>query len=255
MYLRAVHAERHIPNLRKFIFDNPLGLITTAIDSPNHPLLQTSHVPFVLDVQNEADEEELGILRGHMARANPQTKAMIEDLTKHITSDSSHDKSNNNGGSLEREVMVLFNGPAHHYVTPKFYKETKPATGKVVPTWNYSAVQVYGKARIFFDSKASETNSFLDKQIADLSQMCEKNIMGFERPWQTTDAPGPYIEIMKKGIVGVEIVIERMGGKAKMSQELNEGDRKGVIEGFEEMATDVSLEIARCVRARGSKES
>jgi transcriptional regulator len=248
MHFPAKHVEKDIPTLRSFIRANPLGLITTAIDSPNHPLLQTSHVPFILDVSNEIDEQDLGVLRGHMARANPQVKAMIEDLTEGAS------KANGgNGGVLEREVLVLFNGSAHHYVTPKFYKETKPTTAKVVPTWNYSAVEVYGKARVYFDSKATSTNEFLDKQIADLSLMCEKNIMEYEKPWETKDAPKPYLEIMKKGIVGIEIRIERMGGKVKMSQEMREGDREGVIEGFEALGTDVAKEIAACVRARSKK--
>ena len=90
MHLRAIHAENHIPTLRSFIRANPLGLITTALESPNYPLLQTSHIPFILDVQNESDEAERGILRGHMARANPQTKAMIEQLSS-------------NGGQLEKK--------------------------------------------------------------------------------------------------------------------------------------------------------
>lgn len=248
MYLRAVHAEHNIPTLRSFIRANPLGLITTAIDSPNYPLLQTSHVPFLLDLRNENDDEELGILRGHMARANPQTKAMIEDLTKDSTT-----PSNSDGSQLSREVMILFNGPAHHYVTPKFYRETKPATGKVVPTWNYSAVQVYGRARVYFDSKATSTNEFLDKQVADLSEMCERSIMEYEKPWGTKDAPEAYLEVMKKGIVGIEIEIESMGGKAKMSQELKEGDREGVIEGFEAIGTDITSEIAACVKTRAPK--
>jgi transcriptional regulator len=177
-----------------------------------------------------------------MARANPQTKAMIEQL------------DSENGGQLGKEVLVLFNGPAHHYVTPKFYQETKPSAGKVVPTWNYSAVEIYGKARVYFDSKAAATNEFLDRQVADLSLMCEREIMGYEeRPWESTDAPEAYREIMKKGIVGIEIVIERMGGKVKVSQEMREGDREGVIEGFEALGTDVAKEIAACVRARSKK--
>ena len=44
--------------------------------------------------------------------------------------------------------MVLFTSPVQHYVTPKFYTATKPATGKVAPTWNYAAVQVYGRLRV-----------------------------------------------------------------------------------------------------------
>ena len=124
MYLRTVYAEHDIPTLREFIRKTPLGIITTAIDVPSSdfPFLQSSHIPWVLDVPADATETDLGRLRGHMARANPQVKAMIAELT------SSGQRT------LSRDVLVLFNAPAHHYVTPKFYTETKPATGKVAPT-------------------------------------------------------------------------------------------------------------------------
>jgi transcriptional regulator len=65
--------------------------------------------------------------------------------------------------TLEQEVLVLFTATSHHYVTPKFYTETKPVTAKVVPTWNYSAVQGYGRATLYFDSKSDVTSEFLSK--------------------------------------------------------------------------------------------
>ncbi|KAF2014169.1 negative transcriptional regulator [Aaosphaeria arxii CBS 175.79] len=247
MYLRSIHAETHIPALRQFIRANPLGEIITTINLPSYPLIQLSHVPFILDVENESDEKELGTLRGHMARANPQSKAMIEELTN--TGSRTEDGSS---GFLEREVMVLFNSSAHHYITPKFYKETKPSTAKVVPTWNYSAVQAYGKARIYFDSKSPVTDAYLDKQVAELSEMCERNIMGYDKPWETKDAPEKYLDIMKKAIIGVQIDITSLGGKAKMSQESTKGDREGVIEGFEAIGTDLAKEIAETVRAKSN---
>ncbi|KAK9245701.1 hypothetical protein V1506DRAFT_226921 [Lipomyces tetrasporus] len=49
----------------------------------------------------------------------------------------------------------------YHYVTPKFYTETKPTSGKVVPTCDYySAVQVYGAARIYFDTRSKQVSDF-----------------------------------------------------------------------------------------------
>ena len=97
MYIRPVHAELDVPTLQEFIRKYPLGLFTTSINHPDHPTIQTTHIPFVLDVPNspfphndpspEGDETysvsppNLGTLRGHMARANPQTKAMISSLT------------------------------------------------------------------------------------------------------------------------------------------------------------------------------
>ncbi|TDZ61713.1 Uncharacterized protein CTRI78_v004130 [Colletotrichum trifolii] len=249
MYLRAVHAEQSIPALRQLIRDFPLGILTTAIASAAHPFIQSSHIPWVLDVQDDASETELGVLRGHLARANPQSKAMIESLAA--------EGRTGTGNVLDHEVMVLFTAPTHHYVTPKFYTETKPATAKVVPTWNYAAVQAYGRARIFYDAKSPETQGFLGRQIDDLSRHGETSIMGYTGeggrpgPWKVSDAPERYIELSKMAIVGIEIAIDRLGGKFKMSQELGEGDREGVVKGFDALDSEVGRNMADLVKERG----
>jgi transcriptional regulator len=247
MYLRAVHAEFDIVSLRKFIRDNPLGILITALPSPNYPTIQCSHIPWVLDVSHEDSTTELGKLRGHMAKANPHSKSIVETVQK-VT---------RTNGSLEQEVSVLFNGPVHSYVTPKFYIETKPDTGKVVPTWNYSAVQVYGKATIFFDSHNEQTSSYLQKQISDLTNQSEETIMqhagGENRSaWEVSDAPTSYVELLKKSIIGIEIDIKRLEGKFKMSQESTKGDRQGVVNGFESLRTENGFKMARTVEERGA---
>lgn len=247
MYLRAAHAELHIPSLRNFIRQNPLGLLITAIPSSNFPTIQCTHLPWLLDINDDSSETEFGTLRGHMAKPNPHSKAMTEAV----------ETSSPSNGRLTQEVSVIFNGPAHHYVTPKFYTETKPSTGKVVPTWNYSAVQAYGTATIFWDSKNPETGDFLQKQISDLSYHAETSIMGYTggdklKPWGVTDAPERYVDLLKKNIIGISIDITRLEGKYKMSQELGKGDREGVIKGFEALHTDEGDKIARTVEERSA---
>jgi transcriptional regulator len=247
MYLRPVHTDLNFPTLYKFIRSNPLGLITTAIQSPNFHFIQSSHVPWVLDVHEEENnsEELKARLRGHMARANPQAKALIEAATKASST------------RIQEEVMVLFNGPVHHYVTPKFYIETKPSTGKVVPTWDYSAVQAYGTATIFYDSSSPETEAFLTKQLDDLSQQSEEKEFGYTgkdgapKAWNVGEAPDSYIGVMKKAIIGIEIEIKSLAGKFKMSQELANGDRQGVIDGFQALGTEGADLIAKTVKERG----
>ncbi|KAI9369190.1 hypothetical protein BJX61DRAFT_536619 [Aspergillus egyptiacus] len=245
MYLRAVHAESQISVLQQLIRDNPLGILTTAIKSPLYPLIQSSHIPFVLDVPDKPDGSlSNGILRGHMAKQSPQAKALMEAL-------ATQQAQGKPGLELSDEVLVLFNGPHHHYVTPKFYVETKPATGKVVPTWNYAAAQAYGKITVYCDSKSDETSGFLQKQIEELSRESETNIMGSSSPWEVSDAPVPYTELLKKNIIGVEITIDRLQGKFKMSQEMGQGDRQGVIDGFERLGSDVGNGMAALVKERG----
>lgn len=239
MYLRSVHAELSIPRLRAFMLENPLGILTTAISTPGFPLIQSSHIPWVVDIADDADEAQLPRIRGHLARQNPQSKAIIQHVEQ------------NGSSTLKEEVMILFNGPAHHYITPKFYTETKPASGKVVPTWNYSAVQAYGTATVYVDSKAPETTAFLSKQIRDLSYMAETSIMGYPKPWSVDDAPPNYISVLSKAIIGIEIEIHSLGGKHKMSQEMGDGDRNGVVEGLNGMGTEVGSAVASTVEERG----
>lgn len=158
---------------------------------------------------------------------------------------------------LSQEVLILFNAPSHSYVTPKFYTATKPSTGKVVPTWNYAAVQVYGRLRLYHASKSAATDAFLSKQVVDLSEMSERSQMGYTgsdgapKPWSVDEAPESYVRLLKKAIVGVEITVERMEGKFKMSQEMGREDREGVMGGFEELGTESGRRIADMVRERG----
>lgn len=198
--------------------------------SPSYPFLQTSHIPWIVDVADESSESELGVLLGHMARQNPQAKSMIESA-KCAMPDGTQ-----GGVQLDNEVLVLFTAQAHHYVTPKFYTETKPATGKVVPTWNYSAVQAYSKASIFFDNSVTSTE-YLSRQIHDLPQHAETSIMGYDVvkkqvPWKVYDAPDRYIALLQKNIIGIQVDITSLGGKFNMSREMLENDREGVIASF-----------------------
>ncbi|KAI1084005.1 transcriptional regulator PAI 2-type [Whalleya microplaca] len=266
MHLRADHAETHIPTLRKLIRDNPLGVFTTAIPSQSYPLIQSSHIPFLLDVDDETSTTELGRLRGHMAKQNPQSRAIMESLAPPTGADP-------DVTVLEQEVLVLFTSPVQHYVTPHFYTTTKPVTGKVVPTWNYAAAQAYGRARIYCDSSSNSnaTARFLTTQISDLSDYCETAVMGYSpsssssssspgaaevkdegkgAAWTLEQAPERYVELLRKNIIGLEIEIDRLEGKFKMSQEMVPGDNRGVIDGFRGLGSVEAGRMAEVVEAR-----
>ncbi|KAF9639892.1 putative transcriptional protein [Lasiodiplodia theobromae] len=244
MYLPKDHAEYDVPTLHNFIKENPLGIIVTSLPSPNFPAIQLSHVPWVLDIPD--DGNGLGKLRGHMAKMNPHSKAIIEAVQA----------ANPSNGSLTEDVVIVFNGPVHHYVTPKFYIKTKPSTGKVVPTWDYTAVQAYGRATVYCDSRNPETGAFLQQQVTALSNYAETDIMGYTgeegKPsaWETSDAPDRFIELLKKNIIGVEIEITKLEGRFKMSQEMDKEDQIGVVQGFRALNTEVGLKMSETVRQR-----
>lgn len=277
MHLRPDHAVRDLPTLHAFIRAHPLGVLTTSLPSENFPTLQCSHIPWVLDSedtteQNEPDQKEkrgnssLGVLRGHIARANPQSKAMVEAVTANNTQQELQQPDENMSGTtanvLPGEVLIIFTSHIDHYITPHFYTESKPATGKVAPTWNYAAVQVYGRVTVYHDSKDDATGAFLHQQLSDLAVLGEEGVMGYAREvggadeaggtvpaWKIADAPEGYISILKKNIVGMRVEITRIEGRFKVSQERPGGDREGVVDGLERMETSRAREMAGFVRS------
>jgi transcriptional regulator len=249
MHIPAYHAEHRTPVLEQFVRDNPLGVLTTAIRNPSYPFILSSHIPWVID-SAEITDTKYGKLRGHIARQNPQAKVIIESLYESATSDE--------GTTLEEDVLVLFNAPHHHYITAKFYKETKPETGKTVPTWDYEAVEVYGKARVWVDSKSEATGAFLAVQLADLTRHAETSIMGYGKedsapPWTINEAPDSYIALLKKNIIGIEIEITSMAGRWKMSQEKKKGDRDGIIEGINKLPSPIGKPMSDMLVCRAKE--
>jgi transcriptional regulator len=156
--------------------------------------LLANALPFLLQRKSGS----LGALQVHMARANIQWKD-IDD----------------------QRVLVVFQGP-QAYVSPTFYA-TKRETGKVVPTLNYATVQARGVARVHTDT------AWLKAQIKALTLRHEGN----RTPsWAVSDAPQAYIESQLRGIVGVEIEIDAIESKLKVSQNRPEADRRGVVQGL-----------------------
>ncbi|WVF68311.1 hypothetical protein IAT40_003076 [Kwoniella sp. CBS 6097] len=247
MYIRPVHAELYVPTLHAFIRNNPLGQFTTSIVHPKYAKLQTTHAPFLIDSvesQTSDEGEDKGVLRAHIARANPHSKAIIDALSESTTD------------VLEEEVLVLFTSNTHSYITPKYYVDSKPKDGKVVPTWDYAAVQVYGKARIYHRSADPQTSSFLQKQVEELSEQNERQNLDkqgktSERTWKVSDAPSKYVDLLKKAIIGIEIKIDRIEGRFKLSQESGDGDWEGVVNGFKSLGTEEGDAMAQMVESRG----
>lgn len=171
-------------------------------------------VPFVL----KTGDSDRGVLQAHMARANPQWREL-------------HDQG----------VLVVFRGP-DAYVSPSLYT-TKKETGKVVPTWNYAMVQARGKATL------PDQGDWLTDQLNTLTAAREATR---PEPWAVTDAPGDYIEAQMRNIVGIEIEIELLEGKWKVSQNQPEANRRSVAAGFS--LDERTHEMAELVQIYGKLE-
>lgn len=175
--------------------------------------LNANHIPFELS----AAPAPLGTLRGHVARANPLWRDFSENI----------------------DALIIFHGP-QAYVSPSWYP-TKQATGEVVPTYNYIVVHAYGRLQIIDDPR------WLRGLVTRLTDRFEA---ARAQPWHVTDAPDRFIENQLRAIVGIEIVISKLLGKWKASQNRPVVDREGVVKGLSESNDADSLALAELVRER-----
>ncbi len=140
-----------------------------------------------------------GAVIAHMAKANPQWKAITPD----------------------GPALLICSGP-EAYISPSWYA-AKAEHGRVVPTWNYTAVHLSGTVRVH------EDREWLRDMVTWLTARHED---GRSQPWQPADAPERYIDGQLAAIVGLEITVTRVEGKAKLSQNRSEADRRGVVAGL-----------------------
>jgi transcriptional regulator len=203
MYTPSYFKDEDIASLHRQIDGTRLATLVTFDESG----LQASHVPLLLN----PNEGPNGTLYGHLAKANPQWKTLGV-----------------------REALVIFQGP-DAYISPSFYA-AKAEHGKVVPTWNYLAVHVYGRAQVFTDPQR------LLRVVTDLT---DKHEARRPAPWAVSDAPDDYIQKMLNGIVGFAIPIERLEGKRKLNQNRSAEDITGVSKGLAASQDPTDQEIAR----------
>ena len=173
--------------LARLTADSPATLVTLSSEG-----LVASVLPLVF-------HPDAGVLRGHLARGNPQWRDIAPGV----------------------QALALFDGP-ESYVTPAWY-ETKRRTGKDVPTWNYITVQVRGPITIRDDEPwlLDHLRALVDRQEADRPD-----------PWSIDDPPEGYIATTARAIVGLELAISTIEAKRKLSQNRLGIDFDGVIEGL-----------------------
>jgi transcriptional regulator len=171
--------------------------------------LVANHVPWLLNA-------EAGVLQGHVARANPAWRLCAEGAP----------------------CLVIFQAE-QSYITPSWYP-SKREHGKVVPTWNYAVVHAHGRARAIDDA------AWVHANVQALTSQHEARET---KPWQVSDAPTDYIEQMLKAIVGIEIVIERLEGKWKVSQNRAQADKAGVAAGLQARGDNaMAIQVSKHLR-------
>ena len=220
MYQPAHFVESRPEVLHRLVREHPFGMLVT--DGPGG--LAANGIPFLLDADAAGGP---GVLRAHVARANPVWKEARTD----------------------RESLVVFQGP-QGYVSPAWYP-SKAEHGKVVPTWNYIVVQGRGPVRFI------EDRDWLRGFVGRLTDTHEAGRLAAEGgrgapSWAVSDAPDDYVETMLKAIIGVEIPLTSLVGKWKMSQNRSRADRDGVAAGLAQWSGDGAAAMAQAVRDAGT---
>jgi transcriptional regulator len=172
----------------------PATLVTAGPDG-----MRTTILPMLF----EPEDGEHGMLRGHVARGNPHWREVADDGTT--------------------EAIAIFNGP-DAYISPAWYEE-KRRTGKVVPTWNYTTVVVHGRLSLRHEP---------EWLIPHVRRLVERHEAGRPDAWSVDDAPTDYVAIQAKAIVGLELHIERIDAKRKLTQNRSREDFDGVVAALSE---------------------
>ena len=212
MYIPSHFLETDLKKISQFIKTHPLGLMVANVDGE----LVGNHLPFMMP---SGDVDVGSKLIAHTAKANPIWEV----------------------GEKKQKVLLVFSG-YEAYISPSSYP-TKKETHKVVPTYNYLSVHINGTLSAIQDEKDKH-------QIVKI--LTEKMESSRKDPWAVSDAPKDYIDTMLANIVGIELLVEKIEAKWKISQNRPARDRQGVIDDLRENVEDSnSLEMAREIEALG----
>lgn len=191
MYVPAHFNEGRVDVLHELIRANGFATLVSMTSDG----MIASHAPLMLD----PDPAPYGTLIGHLAKANPHVRMADRNV----------------------QTLVIFNGP-NGYITPSYYR-TKQENGKVVPTWNYTAIHAYGTLEAFDDAA---------RLLEVVTRLTNRHETPRAKPWAVADAPEDFVQGMLRGIVGIALPITRLEGKIKMSQNRPASDQDGVVEGL-----------------------
>lgn len=193
MYLEDTYRVIDLQVIRQIIRSYPLAVVITLQDGE----IEANHLPLCLEETGAGDL----LLQGHVARNNPLWSTL----------------------PLQTKALAIFQGP-QSYISPSWYP-SKQETGKVVPTWNYIAVHLYGTLRAVHDPR------WIRCQLERLTGQQEA---ANEPPWQVDDAPPEFVEKMLQAVVGIEFTVQRWSAKFKTSQNQSTENKQGVVHGLQQ---------------------
>ncbi|MGE6626791.1 FMN-binding negative transcriptional regulator [Bacillus pumilus] len=199
MHIPSFFQVKDMEEVKAFIQSHSFATVVTTTDGK--PI--ATHIPVSF-----LQIEDSYVISGHMAIGNPQWKTLEEN----------------------EQVLVIFQGP-HAYISSSWYEK------EAVPTWNYQAVHVYGKAKLLEKSEL----------VKELTTMLETYESHREQPvlWHTLS--DELLEKQMKGIVGFKIIIDEVQAAFKLSQNRHERDYAHIIEKLE---AEGDVEMAEAMKKR-----
>ncbi len=181
MFIPKLYRSEDFEVMRKIIRENAFALLISSVDK-----LRATHSMMML---NEDDPENTYI-ETHISRANPQAKTL------------------KNGD----EVLCDFLG-AHTYISSSWYDHMN------VSTWNYEAVQIYGKVELMSH----------DELYIHLDKLTSKYESVQQCPMMVKDMGQEFVEKEMKGAFGIKIIPTEIFIKQKLSQNRKENDFNNII--------------------------
>lgn len=197
MFIPNYYKNENIEEVKDFLVKNSFGILISQVEGK----ISGTHIPMELDT----DENGNDVLIGHISKANPQSKYLIN----------------------QEEILAIFNGP-HSYVSSSWYQKEN------VPTWNYVAVHIYGTVKIIEGEKL--LNSL--KKLVDKYEKNSENPVSVEKLSSRT-----MKEI--NGIIGFSIKINEIQAAYKLSQNRDKIDYQNIRTELEQNGNPHSFEIAK----------
>lgn len=213
MYCPSDFQENRLHEMTRLIAQWPLA--TIICDTPSG--LEANHIPLIYQgmVSRQDAVSGPGKFIGHVAKSNPLWRV-----------------------SAEQKLLVVFHGPSS-YISPNWYA-TKHETGKVVPTWNYTVVHASCTLEAIHDPQ---------RILAIVSQLTDHQESSQSSPWRISDAPAEFTEALIGQIVGIELKIEHMQGKWKVSQNQPTQNQASVMLALQSEGADAQTQMALVMAA------
>lgn len=197
MYIADLYENTDPKDIGQFIAENSFAILVNHTEGK----LWATHIPLELDT-NEKGEQ---VLYGHISKENPQWKGFAE---------------NDN-------VLAIFSGP-HAYISSSWYDFEN------VPTWNYSAVHIYGKVKIIEGEAV----------VAHLTKLVDKYEANSENPVSVEKFSNKTM-MQTRGIVTFEIAITNIQATRKLSQNRDAKNFRNIISELEKTGSHNAIAVAQ----------